>query len=134
LYFAQLVADANELYPSMMDAPSVRPNMIRKIYYEHVVNLQYAPSMRTFQQWVTFGHKYLVLSASASVYILVLIAGLDLRWKFARQGARVVWEVAKMLREPETSSKSFFAFEAQAESSRWANCFLNRAASAGVNN
>ena len=133
MYFAQLVADANELYPSMMDAPSVRPN-IRKIYYEHVVNLQYAPSMRTFQQWVTFGHKYLVLSASASVYILVLIAGLDLRWKFARQGARVVWEVAKMLREPETSSKSFFAFEAQAESSRWANCFLNRAASAGVNN
>jgi len=94
-----------------MDAPSVRPN-IRKIYNEHVINLEYAPSMRTFQQWVTFGHKYLVLSASASVYILVLIAGLDLRWKFARQGTRVVWEVAKMLRDPEDSSKSFFAFEA----------------------
>ncbi|KAJ8582238.1 hypothetical protein M405DRAFT_750570, partial [Rhizopogon salebrosus TDB-379] len=43
------------------------------------------------------------LAAGGSFYILILIAGLDLKWKITRSGSRIPWEVAKMLRRPETS-------------------------------
>ncbi|KAG1856082.1 hypothetical protein F4604DRAFT_1590489, partial [Suillus subluteus] len=37
-----------------------------------------------------------------SIYVLVLIAGLDMWWKIATLGGRVPWEVGKMLRQLET--------------------------------
>ena len=49
------------------------------------------------------------VTAGGSFYILILIVGLDLKWKITRSGSRIPWEVAKMLRRPETSSKSRLA-------------------------
>jgi hypothetical protein len=51
------------------------------------------------------GCRFISLVAAGSMYLLVLIAGLDLKWKIANTGAQVVLEVCKMLRDPEASGE-----------------------------
>ena len=51
------------------------------------------------------------LGHCGSFYILVLIAGLDLRYKIMMSlGSRIPWEIAKILRRPETSSMSCLTY------------------------
>jgi hypothetical protein len=75
-----------------------------QIYKDHIATMLDPPHYVTFNRWNTIGSKFIALAAGGSFYILVLIAGLDMRYKIATIGSRIPWEVAKMLRSPETSS------------------------------
>ncbi|KAG0699446.1 hypothetical protein DFH29DRAFT_1001957 [Suillus ampliporus] len=75
---------------------------IRWVYDNHVAQLPNAPAQNTFNRWNAIGCKFISLATGGSIYILVLIAGLDMRWKIATLGGRIPWEVGKMLRQPET--------------------------------
>ncbi|KAG2083089.1 uncharacterized protein F5147DRAFT_660271 [Suillus discolor] len=71
------------------------------VYDDHVAQLPNAPAQTTFNRWNAIGCKFISLAAGGSIYILVLIAGLDMRWKIATLGGCIPWEVGKMLRQPE---------------------------------
>ncbi|KAG1719211.1 hypothetical protein EDD22DRAFT_791784, partial [Suillus occidentalis] len=77
---------------------------IRQIYNDHVVMLKDAPSERTFQRWHEYGCKFIILAAGGSFFLLVLIAGLEIRWKVASMRFAVLYQAAKMLRQPGTTS------------------------------
>ena len=81
-----------------------------QLYKDHVATMLDPPHYVTFNRWNTIGSKFIALAAGGSFYILVLIAGLDMRYKIATIGSRIPWEVAKMLRSPETSSMSYLAY------------------------
>jgi hypothetical protein len=83
---------------------------IRKIYNEKIKKLQDAPSERTFQRWYEHGCKFIILAAGGSFYLLVMIAGLEIRWKITTMRFQVLRQVANMLRQPATISESSFAF------------------------
>src|SRR5882757_880630 len=63
------------------------------------------PSCRTFVElWNLFGCKFTSLAEGGTVYLLLIIAGLDLCWSVAKAShRRVLWEVAKLLRAPDDS-------------------------------
>jgi hypothetical protein len=50
------------------------------------------------------GHKYAQLTNGGSIYILLMVAGLDLCSIVSRALGRVPFEVGKMLRRPDESS------------------------------
>ena len=83
---------------------------MRQLYRDHVATMLNPPHYVTFNRWSTIGAKFIALAAGGSFYILVLIAGLDMRYKIATIGSRIPWEVAKMLRRPETNSMSYLAY------------------------
>ena len=83
---------------------------MRQLYNDHVAGMVDPPHHTTFNRWNTIGSKFITLAAGGSFYVLVLIAGLDMRYKIATIGSRIPWEVAKMLRRPETSSMSCLAY------------------------
>jgi hypothetical protein len=64
------------------------------------------PSCRTFIEWNLFGRKFASLAEGGTIYLLLIIAGLDLRWSVAKAHGRVVWEVGKLLRAPDNTCES----------------------------
>jgi hypothetical protein len=64
--------------------------------------------VRTFQRWYAYGIKFAIITGGGSIYALLLVAGLDLRHQVSCLIGRAAWEVAKMLRRPETAGESFF--------------------------
>ena len=78
---------------------------MRQFYADHIAKLSNPPALGTFQHWNATGCKFIGLAAGGSIYILVLITGLDMRWKVTALGGRIPWEVGKMLRQPETCSE-----------------------------
>ncbi|KAG2051734.1 hypothetical protein BDR06DRAFT_973631 [Suillus hirtellus] len=60
-----------------------------------------APAQTTFNCWNTIGCKFISLATGGLIYILVLIAGLDMWWKITTLGDHIPWEVEKMLRQLE---------------------------------
>jgi len=82
---------------------------VSQVYIDHVAKLHNAPHVNMFLHWNVLGCKFIVLAAGGSFYILVLLAGLNLKWKIVNSGSRIFWDVAKMLQRPETSSKSCLA-------------------------
>lgn len=81
-----------------------KKSSIRQIYNDRVVMLKDAPSERTFQRWHEYGCKFIILTAGGSFFLLVLIAGLEIRWKVASMRFVVLYQAAKMLRQPGTTS------------------------------
>jgi hypothetical protein len=63
------------------------------------------PSCRTFVEWNLFGRKFSHLAEGGTVYLLLIVAGLDLGWSLAKAHGRVVWEVGKLLREPDNTGE-----------------------------
>ncbi|KAG0702911.1 hypothetical protein DFH29DRAFT_804300 [Suillus ampliporus] len=76
---------------------------ILKIYNNHVAKLKSPPSERTFYRWHSIGCKCIALAASGSLYILVLVVGLEIRKQICTCGGQVFVELGLMLRWPETS-------------------------------
>lgn len=62
------------------------------------------PAFRTFRLWHSLGCRFAYLAGGGSVYILLMIAGLDLRWSISRAQVTVTSEVANLLRRPDDSS------------------------------
>ncbi|KAG0692012.1 hypothetical protein DFH29DRAFT_818421, partial [Suillus ampliporus] len=58
------------------------------------------PSERTFHCWYEHGCKFILLAAGRSFYVLVIIAGLEIRWKVASMAFHVLQQVGNMLRQP----------------------------------
>ncbi|KAG1845832.1 hypothetical protein F4604DRAFT_1688598 [Suillus subluteus] len=58
----------------------------------------------TFLSVNTFGSKFALLAGGGTLYILLIITGLDLCWSMAKVHGRVIWEVAKLLRVPDDSA------------------------------
>ncbi|KAG1868759.1 hypothetical protein C8R48DRAFT_771536 [Suillus tomentosus] len=77
---------------------------IRRIYNDQVAKLKNAPSEHTFQRWNENGCKFIILAAGGSFFLLVIIAGLEIRWKITTIRFEVLRQVAKMLRQPGTTS------------------------------
>ncbi|KAG2751872.1 hypothetical protein P692DRAFT_20656722, partial [Suillus brevipes Sb2] len=65
--------------------------------------LKSSPMERTFYCWYSTGCKCIALAASGSLYILVLVAGLEIRKKLCMCGGQAFAELGLMLRRPETS-------------------------------
>jgi hypothetical protein len=70
------------------------------IHSAHVAHLTNHPELRTFKEWVMFGKKFARLAGGGSIYLLLLIAGLDLRWDLAKAPQATVFSVGEMLRKP----------------------------------
>lgn len=66
------------------------------------------PTLRTFRKWNAQGNKFVIIAARGSIYILLLIAGLDLCYHVCQMIGHTTWEVAKMLRCPDTAGEFFF--------------------------
>jgi len=64
---------------------------------------RHKPGLCMFIMWNAWGHKFAQLASSGSLYILVLVAGLDLSWSVSRVLGRVPFEVGKILRRPDDS-------------------------------
>jgi hypothetical protein len=59
------------------------------------------PTLCTFVFWNALGHKFAQLAAGGSIYVLLMVAGLDLYCNIARALGCVPFEVGKMLRRPD---------------------------------
>jgi hypothetical protein len=73
---------------------------VTDIYTQQIANLDYAPASRTFSDWVSFSKKFARLVAGGSLYVLVVVAGLDLRWEVAKAPHEVAFQAGEMLRKP----------------------------------
>ncbi|KAG1850758.1 hypothetical protein C8R48DRAFT_778107 [Suillus tomentosus] len=97
LTYMQLVIQCQSLINTYMERSS-----IHRVYGDHVTKLSNAPTQTTFNCWNAIGRKFILLAAGGSSYILVLIAGLDMRWKITTLGGCIPWKVGNMLRQSET--------------------------------
>lgn len=86
------------------------PTSYNSIYRTHVAQLQYAPLSRTFIEWIAFGKKYTRLAAGGSIYLLVLVAGLELRWEVAKAAHDIAYIIGEMVRNPKKAKESEFLF------------------------
>lgn len=82
------------------------PLHLSTIYVNHLGSLNYSPAERTFIEWVSFGKKFTRFASGGSIYILVVIAGLDKRLDVAKAPYPVVSKVGEMLRKPKTAKES----------------------------
>jgi hypothetical protein len=82
--------------------PSI--STISEFYNAVVKPLGPKPGSRTFYFWIATGVRFLLLAGGGSIYALILIAAKDLRWSITIARAEVSWQVAKMLRRPDTCS------------------------------
>ncbi|KAG1838082.1 hypothetical protein DFJ58DRAFT_668552, partial [Suillus subalutaceus] len=68
------------------------------------------PSSCTFYHWNAVGHKFAAIARGSSIYALVIIVSLNLRWTMSKLVEQVPWEIRKMLRNLETSTVFLFLF------------------------
>ena len=59
-----------------------------------------APKDQTFRMWYASGCKYAAVAAGGSIYLLVLVAGLELKSKLSQVPGDTPWEIADILRAP----------------------------------
>ena len=89
------------MYPTK-DTPT-----LRHLYDSVVAKLPHAkiPPRNTFLDWHRFGCKFASLVEGGTVYLLLIIAGLDLRWSIAKAYGKVIKEMAGLLRAPDDTGK-----------------------------
>jgi hypothetical protein len=81
---------------------------LRDIYDNHVVPLGCAHlSARTFTDWIQSGTKFAVLAAGGTVYILIMIAGLELRTTVSSMVGDSAWQLGNALRHPNPGKLQF---------------------------
>jgi len=94
------------MYPTK-DIPTLR------CLYEFIVEKLPAgakvPAHNTFFDWYRFSCRFANLAEGGTVYLLLIVAGLDLRWSVAKAQGRVIWEVAKLLRAPDNTGEHLLA-------------------------
>jgi hypothetical protein len=72
-------------------------------FYDAVIKpLESKPARSTFFFWISSGVKFMLLAGGGTIYALIMIAAKDIRWSITTAPAKVSWEVAKMLRRPDT--------------------------------
>ena len=76
-----------------------------EFYHTHIQYLPRAPELRTFQDWLSYGSKYTRIASGGSIYMLLILSGLNLRWPIAKVRGKVVYDIATMLRRPKTTGK-----------------------------
>lgn len=72
---------------------------LEDLYNAYIAPLAICPERHTFKEWVSIGKKFALLAGGGSIYMLVIIAGLDL-WR----------EFAEMLRRPTVGKESKLRF------------------------
>ena len=76
------------------------PSFISKLWEKHVAILDQHPPKKTFQDWIHLGQKFAQLAAGGTIYVLLMIAGLNLRWCIRKVSWRTVSDLGMMLRVP----------------------------------
>lgn len=59
-----------------------------------------APTLRLFTDWISRGVKYAYIAGGASIYALLLVAGMGIKNKIRKESVYIIWEMGKMLRNP----------------------------------
>jgi hypothetical protein len=78
------------------------------IYDDHVIPLGCAHvSARTFRDWIQSGTKFAVLAAGGTIYILIMIAGLELRTTVNSMVGDSAWQLGNTLRHPNPGKPQF---------------------------
>ena len=67
--------------------------------------LEFAPKKCTFTEWVSMGKKYVHLATGGSIYILVLLSGLQLRCDVTKASHKTLTTVAEYLINPELAKQ-----------------------------
>ncbi|KAG0692206.1 hypothetical protein DFH29DRAFT_782253, partial [Suillus ampliporus] len=57
-------------------------------------------SARTFKDWIQSGSKFAALAAGSTIYILVVVAGLELRTTVGSMVGDLPWQLGNALRQP----------------------------------
>lgn len=78
-------------------------------YYTHIQHLPRAPALQTFQEWIACGAKFTRIAAGGLVYLLLILAGLNLRWLVGKAHGNVPFDVVTMLRRPQGTESSKFS-------------------------
>lgn len=87
------------------------PKALGHLWQEQIAHLNNAPARKTFVEWVGFGKKFARLAAGGTIYLLVILAGLELRWEVAKASHDVAFRLGEMLRKPKLEKKSeYFCF------------------------
>jgi len=81
---------------------------LNNIWESYIKCCEKAPAPRTFVEWVGCGKKFARLAAAGSIYILVIISGLSLRWKVAKAHSAIVNSLADMVRDPHRAPERRF--------------------------
>ena len=76
------------------------PSFISKLWEKHVAILNQHPPKKTFQDWIHLGQKFAWLAAGGTIYVLLMIASLNLRWCIRKASWHTVSDLGKMLRVP----------------------------------
>ena len=73
---------------------------VDNIHTFYVAHLPNSPELRTFKEWISFGKKFGRLAGGGTIYLLLLIAGLDLRSDLMKLSQVNIFNLGEMLRKP----------------------------------
>ncbi|KAG6369863.1 hypothetical protein JVT61DRAFT_13424 [Boletus reticuloceps] len=78
---------------------------VDKLFDARVSCLAFAPKKRTFTEWVSMGKKYVRLATGGSIYILVLLSGLQLRRDVTKASHKTLTTVSEHLIKPQLANQ-----------------------------
>ena len=76
------------------------PSFISKLWEKYVTIFDQHLPKKTFQDWMHLGQKFAWLAAGGTIYVLLMIASLNLRWCIRKASWCTVSDLGKMLRVP----------------------------------
>ncbi|KAG0702909.1 hypothetical protein DFH29DRAFT_998996 [Suillus ampliporus] len=79
--------------------------MVDEIYKTRIAPLKLNHlSARTFKDWIQSGSKFAALAAGGTIYILVVVAGLELRTTVGSMVGDSPWQLGNALRQPDPNT------------------------------